>query len=75
MENRSKHYVDVRKWVIKVINSCETYQQIFVTKNLIFNFEKQMISNKVNHTLISSVKSYLNFKLRLKKNELLKKEM
>ena len=75
MENRSKHYGDVEKWVRKVIDSCETYQQIFGAKNLIKNFEDQMKINGVNKSLIWSVGSSLYFELTLKRNELLKKQM
>jgi len=42
MENRSTHYGDVAKWVEKVINSCETYEQTFGARQLIWNFEKQL---------------------------------
>ena len=75
MENRSKHYGDVEKWVRKVIDSCETYQQIFGAKNLIDNFEKQMSRNKVDSSLIWSVRTSLDLELTLKRNELLKKQM
>jgi len=75
MENRSTHYGDVEKWVRKVIDSCETYQQIFGAKNLIDNFEKQMSRNKVDSSLIWSVSSSLSFELTLKRNELLKKQL
>ena len=75
MENRSRHYGDVVKWVEKVIDSCETYQQILTAKMLIHNFEDQMKRNKVNPSLIWSVSSSLSFELTLKRNELLKKQM
>ena len=42
MENRSTHYGDVSKWIEKVIDSCETHQQTFGAKMLIWNFEKQL---------------------------------
>ena len=42
MENRSRHYGDIIKWIEKVIESCETREQLFGAKNLIFNFEKQL---------------------------------
>ena len=75
MEKRSTHYGDVEKWVRKVIDSCETYQQIFGAKNLIKNFEDQMKRNKVNPSLIWSVRTSLDLELTLKRNELLKKQM
>jgi hypothetical protein len=42
MEKRSTHYGDVAKWIEKVIDSCETYQQTFTVINLIDNFRKQL---------------------------------
>ena len=43
MEQRSTHYGDVAKWIEKVIDSCETYQQTLTAKKLIRNFENQLI--------------------------------
>jgi len=43
MEKRSNHYGDVSKWIEKVIDSCETYQQTLTAKKLIRNFEKQLM--------------------------------
>jgi hypothetical protein len=43
MENRSTHYGDVAKWIEKVIDSCETYQQTITAKQLVINFEKQLM--------------------------------
>jgi hypothetical protein len=43
MEKRSKHYGDVSKWIEKVIDSCETYQQTFTAKQLVINFQKQLM--------------------------------
>jgi hypothetical protein len=42
MEQRSTHYGDVSKWIEKVIDSCETYQQTFTALTLITNFAKQL---------------------------------
>jgi hypothetical protein len=42
MENRSKHYGDIKLWVDKVINSCETMEQIRTADRLINNFNKQL---------------------------------
>ena len=43
MEKRSNHYGDVSKWIKKVIDSCETYQQTLTAKKLIRNFEKKLM--------------------------------
>jgi hypothetical protein len=42
MEKRSNHYGDVAKWIEKVIDSCETYQQTFTVTKLIRNFRNQL---------------------------------
>ena len=38
MEKRSKHYGDVAKWLEKVIDSCETYQQTMTARKLVQNY-------------------------------------
>ena len=43
MEKRSTHYGDVEKWIRKVIDSCETYQQTFTAKKMVRNFENQLM--------------------------------
>jgi hypothetical protein len=45
MEKRSTHYGDVAKWIEKVIDSCETYQQTFTVNKLIRNFKNQLMKN------------------------------
>ena len=42
MENRSKHYGDVAKWVESVIDSCVTIEQAWSARKLVRNFERQM---------------------------------
>ena len=49
MEKRSTHYRDVQKWIEKVIDSCETYQQTLTVKKLISNFQKQLSNNKTDN--------------------------
>jgi len=44
MEKRSKHYGDVSKWIEKVIESCETFQQTIVARKLVSNFRKQLLN-------------------------------
>lgn len=73
MEKRSKHYGDVQKWVEKVIDSCETYQQTLTARRLIFNFEKQMRKNGVDAYFAFSVMSILEIRLRTKRQSFLNK--
>jgi hypothetical protein len=42
MEQRSTHYGDISKWIEKVIDSCETYQQTHSARQLVRNFRKQL---------------------------------
>ena len=72
MENRSRHYGDVEKWVRKVIDSCETYDQTRSVRSLIWNFEKQMYRNKVDNNLVWSVRASLDMALSFKRDELMK---
>lgn len=46
MEKRSTHYGDVAKWIEKVIDSCETYQQTITAKQLVINFQKQLMRTR-----------------------------
>lgn len=73
MEKRSKHYGDVQKWIEKVIDSCETYQQALTARRLIFNFEKQMRKNEVDVYFALSVTSILQVRLRTKRQSFLNK--
>ena len=78
MEKRSEHYGDVEKWVRKVIDSCETYDQTRSAKRLIWNFEKQIQRKHPEkywrehfYNLISPLESSLSYK----RDELLKKQL
>jgi len=71
MENRSTHYGDVSKWIEKVIDSCETYQQTFTVKKLISNFAKQLRNNSPHkywgnyqYTVIDPLKESIENKRR-----------
>ena len=59
MENRSTHYGDVQKWIEKVIDSCETHAQARSARSLIWNFEKQMVRNKVDSSILYTIGGHL----------------
>ena len=75
MEKRSTHYGDVEKWVRKVIDSCETYEQTFTARMLVRNFVKQMYRNKVDSNLVWSVRDSLGTALSFKRDELINKQL
>jgi hypothetical protein len=69
MENRSTHYGDVAKWIEKVIDSCETYQQTLTTLKLITNFAKQLRTkspdkywNSYQYTVIDPLRDLVRIK-------------
>jgi flagellar biosynthesis/type III secretory pathway ATPase len=71
MDKRSTHYGDVVKWIEKVIDSCETYQQTIAAKMLIVNFGKQMSRNKVDTRLMWGIRSSLDLTLTIKRDKLI----
>jgi hypothetical protein len=78
MENRSTHYGDVSKWIEKVIDSCETYQQTFGAKQLVRNFEKQLqrkSTEKYWREHYYNIISPLVTKLSYKRDQLLKQQL
>ena len=69
MENRSTHYGDVSKWIEKVIDSCETYQQTFTALTLVSNFAKQLRTkspdkywNSYQYTVIHPLRDLVRIK-------------
>jgi hypothetical protein len=71
MDKRSTHYGDVVKWIEKVIDSCETYQQTLAAEMLIVNFGKQMSRNKVDTRLMWGIRSSLDLTLTIKRDKLI----
>ena len=69
MEQRSTHYGDVAKWIEKVIDSCETYQQTHTAKQLVTNFTKQLRTkspdkywNSYQYTVIHPLRDLVRIK-------------
>ncbi len=69
MENRSRHYGDVAKWIEKVIDSCETREQTFVAKRLIRNFYNQL-DRKLGTLNYATIISPLEYRLSNKRQEI-----
>ena len=62
MAANSNHYGDVFNWIMKVIDSCDEYPQIFTAHRLVDNFCKQEYptlewyeKSNMNRDLISAV--------------------
>lgn len=71
MNNKSNHYMDVKSWVEKVIDSCITYPQTIVASKLINNFYEQMKNNNVDIITRSKIESELKYRLLLIQHELI----
>ena len=63
MEKRSKHYGDVTKWIEKVIDSCQTYEQTFVARRLVWNFDRQLRKEKNYLKISDSTTDVLRYKI------------
>jgi len=72
MEKRSNHYLDVFRWIEKVIDSCKTYPQTIVTpRRLIDNYENSMKTQGIEYRTIVDLKDKLRFKLLVLQRELI----
>lgn len=73
MASSSTHYGDIQKWVEKVIDSCETYDQTHSARILVWNFEKQMVRNKVDSDIIYTIGGHLRDVISYKNKEIREK--
>jgi hypothetical protein len=62
----------IKLWIIKVINSCETPQQINTSKNLVVNFDKLLTKQNNMYNRIK-IKNELIGVLNSKAHNLIKK--
>ena len=72
MEYRSKHPMDVLRWIEKVIDSCETYQQTRVADKLLHHYKKIYVLYDLTTPLYHEWNK-INWELGRKQNELLGK--
>jgi hypothetical protein len=71
MKKRSNHHLDTFRWIEKVINSCETYQQTITARQLINNYEKLMIFKGIEYRTVADLESILKHKLLILQSELI----
>jgi hypothetical protein len=78
MENRSRHYGDIKLWIEKVINSCETMDHIKTANKLIHNFDKRLERNLVEEYWrehFYNIIQPLNISLENKRDEIFNKQL
>jgi hypothetical protein len=69
MVSNSKHYGDVRLWIIKIIDSCQTPQQLNVASKLVRNFMENV---EADRWLKYDIERELDNLIHLKKIKLIK---
>jgi len=71
MGANSKHYLDVRQWIIKVIDSCITVSQVISAKKLIKAYTEQYpsrISYDIGQYLRLKANDQIDYILKNSKN-------
>lgn len=63
MEKRSRHYGDVTKWIEKVIDSCQTWDQVRTASKLVSNFDRQLSKEKNYFKISYSTTDILRYKI------------
>jgi len=72
MEKRSKHPIDVLRWIETVVDSCKTHHQVLVADNLIYKYRDMYIKD-INSPLYKEWEC-INWKIVYKLEELDKLE-
>ena len=70
MEKIGRRYIDVTKWITKVINSCVTWEQVTTCQRLVDNFKKQMVNEGYDEILMLVYIVELNLRVENKRKEL-----
>jgi hypothetical protein len=72
MEYKSKHPMDVLKWIEKVIDSCQTYQQLSVADDLVDRCYRNMyLKNEDINTPLYQEWTRVSWKIVLKQYKLI----
>jgi hypothetical protein len=72
MEKRSKHPMDVLRWIETVIDSCKTYQQLLVADDLVDRCYKDMyLKNEDMNTPLYQEYTRVSWKIVLKQDKLI----
>lgn len=67
-EIRSRHYVDEANWILKIVKSCETFDQEMTSRKLIQNWYS-INYGKVNYINLSELHAQLSRELDYKHYE------
>lgn len=70
MQKITKSFTDIQSWIEKVIDSCQTLEHTKTTKNLIHNFQNQILERINDHNLMTIFTKPLIIKLKNKEKNL-----
>lgn len=70
MEKRTANFSNIQDWIEKVIESCKTFEHTQSTKNLIHNFQKQIMEKINDHSSMISITQPLLLKLEKKEKNI-----
>jgi hypothetical protein len=65
---KSNH--QIKKWIERVINSCNTWDQVTSAEKLVDNFKKQMVKNEYDRMLYLPITVDLDHRISLKRRDL-----
>ena len=72
MEKRSKHPLDVLRWIETVIDSCKTYQQLLVADDLVDRcYVNMYLKNEDMNTPLYLEWTRVSWKIVLKQDKLI----
>lgn len=65
-----KSNYEIKKWIIGVINSCNTWDQITTAEKLVENFKKQMVKTDYDRMLFLPISIELEQRIISKRRDL-----
>lgn len=66
-----KNKYEIKKWIITVINSCLTWEQVTSCQRLVDSFKKQMMNDGYDEILMMTYIVDLNCRIEFKRKELI----
>jgi len=69
-----KSKYEIKKWIVRVINSSLTWNQIATSQKLVDNFKKQMLNEGYDEMLMMPYIVELNLRIENKRRDLIEKK-
>lgn len=72
--SKMKSKYEIKKWIVRVINSSLTWNQIATSQKLVDNFKKQMLNEGYDEMLMMPYIVELNLRIENKRRDLIEKK-